>query len=156
MIDELKLVHCCLSVRLRRSVAGAHSEVQRLNVTVSGASPPAPIPVRPPRRRSSSPPANRQQSSTHSSPFHSRNASVRRGQWEKKSLKLAYTQKNRPEFLRIRGDLMKLPSFAALGHPSPPGAIGRQCAISPWPSSSGGPEGGGAATSSSQAIGIGR
>jgi hypothetical protein len=42
MIDELKLVHCCLSVRLRRSVAGANSEVQRLNVAVSGASPLAP------------------------------------------------------------------------------------------------------------------
>jgi hypothetical protein len=50
MIDELKLVHCCLSVRLRRSVAGANSEVQRLNVAVSGASPPAPIPVRPPSK----------------------------------------------------------------------------------------------------------
>jgi hypothetical protein len=39
MIDELKLVHCCLSVRLRRSVAGANSEVQRLNVAVSGVPP---------------------------------------------------------------------------------------------------------------------
>src|ERR1700677_2569565 len=75
----------------------------------------------------------------------------------KKEPKTGLHPKNRAEFLRIRGDLVRLPSFAALRHPSPPGAIGRQCAISPWPSSSGDPEeGGGAATSSSQAIGTGR
>src|ERR1700683_3115495 len=143
MIDELKLVHYCLSVRLRRSVVGANSEARRLQRRCKRRlAAAALISVRPPLGRSSSPPANRQQSSTHSSPFHSRNASVRGGEWEKKSLKLAYTQKNRPEFLRIRGDLMKPPGFAALGHPSPPEAIGRQGATSPWPPSSGGPGGG--------------
>jgi hypothetical protein len=36
------------------------------------------------------------------------------GNEEKKSLKLAYPQKNRLEFLRIRGDFMRQARFVAL------------------------------------------
>src|ERR1700733_5740907 len=101
MIDELKLVHCCLSVPLRRSVARANSEVQRLNVAVSGASPPAPIHVsralegahRQPRRIDSRVRHIARRFIEGTQAFVGANE-------EKKSLKLAYAQKNILEFPR--------------------------------------------------------
>src|SRR5277367_3767247 len=61
MIDELKLVHYGLSVRLRRSVFPAPIlKSGAFNAAASGTSRRrALIPVRPPRRRSSPPQANR-------------------------------------------------------------------------------------------------
>src|SRR5271163_1368131 len=78
VIDELKLIHYGLSVRMRRSIVGAGSEVRRLQrlydtATRATARSYSSLPLEGAHRR---PQANRQQSSIHSSPFRPRNASV--------------------------------------------------------------------------------
>ena len=159
MIDELKLIHYGLSVRMRRSVVGAGSEVRRLQRLYDTA-------TRATARSYSSLPLE----GAHRRPkrIDSRVRSIARRfaqgtqafagtAGEKRALlppKTAPQQKkaaNSEEFAAILG------ASARRRHPIlSGGGEGRQCATSPWPSSSDGPRGGCAvATSSSHTIGVG-
>jgi hypothetical protein len=116
-----------------------------------------------PSRRSSPPQTNRQQSSIHSSPFRRRNASVRRDQERKKSLKLPDRRKkaaNSGEFAAISAAHRPLGSETLVpvrladqplsaprdpGRPPPPKAAAQQPRPPPMRSGSAGERGRGRA-----------